>query len=411
LHHYPEPGWCEIRTTSIIAERLKNLGYEILTGEQVCLADSRMGIPSLEQLEREYQRALLQGALQPWAEKAKNGFTGVIGILHCGPGPVIALRFDIDALGVTEETGEQHIPSKEGFASCNPGVMHACGHDGHVAIGLAVAAILSAHRDALQGTVKLIFQPAEEGVRGAKAIADNGHLDDVNYLLANHIAVSNGSNAAIGFSLGATLATTKLDVEYHGAAAHAGMAPEKGNNALLAAATAVLNLQAIPRNSGGESRINVGTLHAGTGRNVIPDWAKLELEVRGATTEVNRYTGQYAERIVKAAAEMHGCSCTITVAGETPTLTSDEEMVALCAQVCREQLKLATTTSLLAGASEDCAHLMNAVRAHGGKGVYFNTISDCKGVLHSAHFDFDEAAMTSAVKLFCGMVFQLIETQ
>ena len=115
--------------------------------------------------------------------------TGVIGLLHCGEGPTVAMRFDIDALGVFEESGECHLPAREGFASVNEGFMHACGHDGHAAIGRGVARVLMEIRCRLHGTVKLIFQPAEEGVRGAKAIVEKGHLDDVQYLLGSHICL------------------------------------------------------------------------------------------------------------------------------------------------------------------------------------------------------------------------------
>ena len=198
LHTYAEAGWCEIRTSSLIAKRLTELGYQVLTGPDVCLAEARMGLPPEEQLEAEYQRALQQGAVQPYAERARGGFTGVIGILDCGEGPTIAMRFDIDALGVFEDKGMEHLPAYEGFCSVNDGVMHACGHDGHVSIGLGVAEILMNCREQLRGKVKLIFQPAEEGVRGAKSIVEHGHLDDVDYVIGNHMGDSAGGDYQIG---------------------------------------------------------------------------------------------------------------------------------------------------------------------------------------------------------------------
>lgn len=107
-------------------------------------------------------------------------------------GHVCALRFDIDALGVLEDENSCHRPAREGFASQCPGVMHACGHDGHTAIGLGVAEVLMNLRAQLHGTVKLIFQPAEEGVRGARAIVSKGHLDDVDYFVGTHLAPLDG---------------------------------------------------------------------------------------------------------------------------------------------------------------------------------------------------------------------------
>ncbi|MDE6589924.1 MAG: amidohydrolase, partial [Oscillospiraceae bacterium] len=334
FHTYAEMGWFEVRTSSIIANRLTELGYQVLTGSDVCLDESRMGLPSKEELEAHYVRALEQGAIQPYAERAKDGFTGVIGILDCGEGPVIAMRFDIDALGVFEEKGTTHRPSAEGFCSVNDGMMHACGHDGHATIGLAVAEILISMKDQLKGKLKLIFQPAEEGLRGAKPIVDHGHLDDVDFVIGNHMGNRGDREYDIGLSAGGTLASTKLDVTFTGKAAHAGGSPEKGDNAMLAAATAVLNLYALPRTSQGVTRVNVGTLQAGSGRNVIPDRATMMVEVRGSTTEANEFMEGYARRIIKAAADMHGCTCEIKLAGSASSLRSDMSMIERCQRVC-----------------------------------------------------------------------------
>lgn len=408
FHHYAEAGWFEFRTSSIIAARLAELGYEVLTGPEVCRPESRMGVPSEEVLEREYQRALDQGAIASYVENMRGGFTGVIGILRCGEGPTVAMRFDIDALGVQEDGSMEHRPSAQGFASVNDGVMHACGHDGHAAIGLGVAEILASLRNELRGTVKLIFQPAEEGVRGARAIVEHGHLDDVDYVIGNHMGPAAG-DSQVSFSNDTTLATSKLDVTFHGKASHAAMIPERGNNALLAAATAVLNLQAVSRHSGGDTRINVGTLHAGTGRNVICDRAVLEMEVRGATTEVNDYVEAYARRIVEAAAAMHGCTCEIRPMGGAESLQSHPDMVTWGAAVCRDQLGLRVLTNQRAGASEDYSYMVNRVHSHGGKGLFFSTNTPCSGQFHGERFDFQEEALSTAVAVFCGLTWALMD--
>ena len=409
LHMYAEPGWCEIRTSSIIAKRLTDLGYQVLTGPDVCLEEARMGLPPEEQLEAEYQRALAQGAIQPYAERARGGFTGVIGILDCGEGPTVAMRFDIDALGVFEDKGMEHLPTYEGFCSVNDGVMHACGHDGHVSIGLGVAEILMNCREQLRGKIKLIFQPAEEGVRGAKSIVEHGHLDDVDYVIGNHMGDSAGGTYQIGLTYGSTLASTKMDIYFTGRAVHAGAAPEKGNNAMLSAATAVLNLQAIPRSGQGDTRINVGTLHAGSGRNVICDRAKLEVEVRGATTEVNQYMEDYTRRIAEGAAAMHGCTCEIKLMGATESLQSNPDMIRYCEKVCRDKLGLRVTPpAQQAGASEDYAYMVNRVHSHGGKGLFFSTLAPCAGQFHTKEFDFQEDALCNGVKAFCGLTYSLL---
>lgn len=317
LHRYPEPGWMEVRTSALIARKLTELGYEVLTGEEVCKKEARMGVPPLEELERAYERALSQGADPEFAQRARLGQTGVIGILHCGPGPVVGLRFDIDALGVTEMQEEGHRPYREGFASENAGIMHACGHDGHTAIGLGTAAVLAKLRRELRGTVKLFFQPAEEGVRGAKSMVEQGHLRDVQYFLGAHLAdeatEGEGSQLRPGYEGG--LATTKYDVVFHGKAAHAAVCPQEGSNAILAAAAAIQNLYAIPRHSQGNSLVNVGTIHGGSGRNVVPDEVKLEMEVRGETTEIHEYMKKRALAVLDGAAAMYGVTCEIQVMG------------------------------------------------------------------------------------------------
>ena len=409
FHTYAESGWNEYRTSSVVAARLKALGYQVLTGRDVCRDEARMGLPAAETMEREYRRALAQGADPVWAEAMQGGFTGVIGLLDCGEGPTIAMRFDIDALGVFESAEPEHRPFREGFRSVNEGVMHACGHDGHTVIGLGVAEVLMSLRQQLHGHIKLIFQPAEEGVRGAAAIVAAGHLDDVDYVIGNHMGDGSGE-AQIGLTYGATLATTKLDVTFHGKAAHAAMVPEQGNNAMLAAATAVLNLHAIPRSSVGDTRINVGTLHAGSGRNVICDRAVLEMEVRGATTEANDFVEQYARRIVESASAMHGCTCEIRRMGAAESLRSHPEFVRYAQRVLPEKLGLRVPpVSEKAGASEDFAAMVNRVHSHGGKGLAFTTFAPCAGPFHGRNFDFPESALPNAVKTFCGLACSLME--
>lgn len=404
FHTYAEMGWYEVRTSSIIAARLTELGYQVLTGPDVCLDESRVGLPSGEELEAHYVRALEQGAIQPYAERAKDGFTGVIGILDCGEGPVIAMRFDIDALGVFEEKATTHRPSAEGFRSVNSGMMHACGHDGHAAMGLAVAEILMSLKDRLKGKVKLIFQPAEEGLRGAKPIVDHGHLDDVDFVIGNHVGDRGDREYDIGLSTGGTLASTKLDVTFTGKAAHAGATPEKGDNAMLAAATAVLNLNALPRTSQGVTRVNVGTLQAGSGRNVIPDRATMTVEVRGSTTAANEYMESYARRIIKASAEMHGCGCEIKLAGSASSLRSDMSMIERCQRVCSEKLGLRVAPPTSEGdASEDYSYMVDKVRSHGGQGLFFSTLTPIPGPAHSKVFDIQEQDLPHGVMTFCAL--------
>lgn len=410
FHKYAETGWLEMRTSSIIARKLTDLGYEVLTGEDVCLVEARMGVPEEAVLEEAYERALAQGADPEFLPRTRGGMTGVIGILRCGEGPVMALRFDIDALGVIESNEEDHKPAAEGFASVNPGAMHACGHDAHATIGLGVAKVLMEIREHLHGTIKLIFQPAEEGVRGALSIVKKGHLDDVQYFLGSHVGKQNPDDPAdvISGSYGA-LATCKYDVTFKGQAAHAGGAPNEGKNALLAAAAAVMNLHAIPRHKDGASRINVGTLHAGSGRNVIPDEAKMELEVRGDTTEINDYMCAWAQRIFQNCAEMYDCQVEVKMMGAAVSSVSDEEMCKKVADACKKiGLHPAKKLMCRAGGSEDYTYMAAAVKKNGGLTSFMYLLTDTAAPAHARRFDVDEGVISNGVMAFCATVLDIL---
>ena len=151
LHQHPEPGWTEFRTASIVAKTLTELGWEVHTGREVMEENARMGVPSPDVLAREKERAAREGADPQWLDKMDGGFTGIVGVLHCGDGPVVGLRFDMDSNDVTETDAPDHFPNREGFASCHPGAMHACGHDGHTTVGLGVARIFSARTPSSAG--------------------------------------------------------------------------------------------------------------------------------------------------------------------------------------------------------------------------------------------------------------------
>ena len=319
---------------------------------------------------------------------------------------------DIDALPMAECPQETHRPTREGFASVNPGMMHACGHDGHAAIGLGVAHILAAHRDALHGTVKLIFQPAEEGVRGAYAIVENGWLDDVDVLLASHIApTGQADDGDVTVGTWGSLATTKYDAVFTGRAAHAGGFPEQGKNALLAAASAALALHAIPRHSGGQSFVNVGTLRAGSGRNVVPDHALMQVEVRGETTEINRFMMARTEEICRGAAAMQGCACSLTVMGTAEGQHSDLALIERIGAVIRRDLPgltLSAEQNAKNWGSDDVSVMMNRVQAHGGQAAYMRAMADMAGAQHTVTFDFDEAVLGKSVAVFCAAAMALM---
>lgn len=413
LHKYAERGWLEIRTACFIATQLEQMGYDVLVGEDIMDKDARMGIPANSILDLHYHRALKEGANPKYLDRVKDGMTAVAGVLCNGDGPTIALRFDIDALGLIEEKEHHHYPYRQGFASCHLGAMHACGHDGHTAIGITTARILKDIQDQLHGTIKLIFQPAEEGVRGAKCIAESGFLDDVDYILAAHIMPQNSNKYDLYFGMNETLATTKLDVTYHGVSTHAAESPQFGKNALLSAASCILNLHSIPRNSDGETRVNVGTVHAGTGRNVVPETAKLEIEVRGVTTELNRYMEIYARDIIQGAALMHDTVVEIEEMGKAHALSCDEDFMNEIREICEKHLpdlKLPKKNLSALGGSDDFSYMMTRVQAHGGKATYMKLLTPMTSSPHNDSFDFNEKVLEKGTRIFASLVYSYMKS-
>ena len=401
LHRHPEPGWTEFRTAALVATTLEFLGYDVAAGEDAVARTSMMGLPAPEILRAAEERAAAEGAEPRWLERMKGGLTGVVGTLHFAkPGPVVALRFDMDSNDVDETDAPDHLPNREDFASRHAGAMHACGHDGHTTVGLAVAKLLAERKDALAGTLKLIFQPAEEGVRGAKAMTDRGVVDDADYMLGAHFGFKMKETGSIACNVTGFLATGKYDARFTGRASHAGAAPEAGRNALLAAACAALNLHAIPRHSGGASRINVGVLEAGTGRNVTADKALLKLETRGATSAINEFMETEAERVIEAAAAMYGVEVSVEKVGGAAGGSNTPELAAFVAKRAKELgvfSKIVNDCDF--GASEDFAYFMERVQSHGGQAAYLMVGADLAAGHHDSHFNFDENALPNAAKI------------
>ncbi len=411
LHKYAERGWLETRTACFIATELEHLNYKVLVGEDIMKKEVRMGLPPDTILHLNYRRAQKEGTNPYYLEKVKMGMTAVAGILECGDGPTIALRFDIDALGLIEESSSNHFPFVNGFACVHRGTMHACGHDGHTAIGLTTARILMDIKEQLHGTIKLIFQPAEEGVMGARSIAESGFLDDVDYIYAAHIMPKEDQPYDLYFGMNESFATTKLDVTYHGVSTHAAESPQFGKNALLSAANCILNLHSIPRNSDGQTRVNVGTVQAGTGRNVVPETAKLEIEVRGITSELNRYMEIYARDIIQASALMHDTVVEIKEAGKAYALDCSEDLMNRIRQICMQympDLQLPPHNLSPLGGSDDFSYMMESVLAHGGQATYMKFLTPIVSLPHNDSFDFDEQILEKGPRIFASIAYHLM---
>lgn len=410
FHKYPESGWTEFRTAAIIAEKLQELGYLVKIGSEAVKKEAMMGVPAADELNRHMERAIQQGANPELVKAMEGGLTGIIAELQCGAGPTLALRFDIDANDINEAQDEKHRPYREGFSSQNPGAMHACGHDGHAAIGLGVAQILAGLKDQLKGTIRLIFQPGEEGSRGARGMVETGAVDGVDYILGGHIGFQAKKKGKLICSTGKFLATTKLDVTFTGTPAHAGAAPQEGRNALLAACAAVLNLHAISRHGEGASRINVGIFNAGQGRNVIPPNAVIKLETRGETSEIDEYMFKAAQGVIEGAAKMYDVDYEIKQVGGTKSGESSPEMMEKLRKIAEEMGQFTDIVDYCSfGATEDFSHFMTVVQNNGGMGTFFMLGTDLAAGHHDFYFDFDESVLSTGVELIVRAVVDLLE--
>lgn len=405
FHRYPESAWCEFFTTSRIAGLLQSLGYALHFADAIIDRNTIMGRDEAEVAEAR-ERAMSWGADASFMAEM-DGITGVGAILDTGrPGPVIALRFDIDAVEVRESQEDVHRPRFLGFASLQAGVTHACGHDAHTAIGLGIAETLAANREALCGTIKLLFQPAEEGCRAGKAVAQSGWLDDADYFFAAHIGMNVPSGTLV-CDPQHFLCSSKFDLHFSGKAAHAGIEPNAGCNALAAACTAVTQMLAIPRHRDGMTRVNVGQFHAGDGRNVIPAKAVLMGETRGENRTLNSYMYQQVEQVARAAAQMHGVALEIKTQGEAIGLENDSSLVEMLAKLGLSSGFSRVVLEKDFGASEDAGYLVERVQANGGKAIYCLVGSDLAAGHHSGDFDIDESRMLPAVKLFLNAISEL----
>jgi len=279
--------------------------------------------------------------------------------------------------------------------------MHACGHDAHGAIGVGVAKLLCACKDQLRGRVLLVFQPGEEGLRGAASLTAAGHFSGCDYFFGGHVGLLDGlvvgTVAAGGHGF---LASTKFDAMFHGVASHAA-APERGRNAIAAAAAATLGMLSISRHHEGSSRINVGTFHGGTGRNVIPAEAELTIETRGSTTEINEYMEAEAKRVCQAAADMYGCTLETRFMGSAGCIVCDEPLVDHTIEVLSQMEGVdSILRDINFGGGEDVTTMMRDVQEHGGQVIELVFGMPLAAPHHNDYFDVDERVIPLAARIF-----------
>jgi len=413
FHKYPETGWFTFFTTAAIAKKLKEYGYTLKLGREIVKPEAREGLGSQEALRSALERAkkLLPKEEHSLLDVMEDGLTGVVAEIDTTrEGPLLAFRFDIDGVDVTESKEETHRPFKEGFRADIDGITHACGHDGHITIGLALAKIISENIQDFKGKFRFIFQTGEEGARGAVGMEPTGIVKGVDYLLGGHIGFQAKKTGGIICGTNKLLATSKFDVTFTGKSAHAAGAPQEGANALLAAAEAAIQMHSITRHADGVTRINVGVLRAGEGRNVIAPNAYMACETRGETTELNDFMRNKCVDIVEGVAKIHGVSYEVKGTGGTAGGDSSKAITDLYAKVSRESPYIKNdliVEELDFGACEDFAHFMSAVQKAGGQSGYLMIGTELAAGHHNKSFDFNEECLVTGVDIFLRSAYEL----
>ncbi|WP_135822333.1 amidohydrolase [Halostella litorea] len=396
FHRHPEPAWREFYTTHRLVEELRGIGVdELAVGPDAYDPADRMAVPDGDAFEPWLDRARERGADDDLLERMAGGNTGVVAVLERGDGPAVGLRVDIDGLFVEESTADGHRPAEEGFRSGIDGTMHACGHDVHMTWGLAV---LEAIKDSeFEGRFVVFFQPAEEVGGGGNPMARSRFADGLDYLFAAHVGLDHPSGEMVA-GIEKPLAMCHVDVTFEGTSAHAGKAPNQGDNAVQALGTAITNAYGIPRHEDGMTRVNLGRVEGGTASNVIAERAHAEAEARGETTELMEYTKARLRRVVRSAARMHGCTADFEVVSESPRADSDPELVDVIAEAAAGVAGVDTVVPTADfGASEDATFLMERVQEAGGLAAYCIVGTDHPTSHHTPTFDVDEDSIATGV--------------
>ena len=369
FHRNPELGFQEVRTAGVVARDLTELGLEVSTGV---------------------------------------GKTGVVATLEGSrSGPVLLVRFDMDALPIQEETGVE-------YASQTPGIMHACGHDGHTAIGLTVARMLEAHKSDLGGTVKLVFQPAEEGLGGAQAMVADGVLDNPQPDRSLSLHLWNDKPLGwIGVTPGPVMsASDRFTVKINGRGGH-GASPYIAIDPIVAGAQVISALQNIvsrnvdPLES---AVVTVTSMIGGEAFNVIPETVELRGTIRSFKPEIRKIVLERFEEISSGVAAAMGCRAEVDLRTITPAVINDPELAKQVFDVANAvypQAEISSEERTMG--SEDMAFMMDDI-----PGCYFfvGSADHARGLdagHHHPKFDFNEDALTTGAALMASVVFDFLE--
>jgi amidohydrolase len=348
LHQNPELAYAESRTAAAVAAFLEGSGCDVRTG--------------------------VAG-------------TGVVATVRGGAGPTVLLRVDMDALPIREQ-------SDAAYASRVPGVMHACGHDGHVATGAAAARVLARRR--LPGEVRVLFQPAEEGEGGAQAVVAAGVLDGVDCVVGIHLW-NELPVGTLGVKAGPLMAAVdRLRIVVHGRGGHGGK-PHRSADPVVAAAHVVTALQSIvaretsPLDS---AVVTLGSIHGGQAFNVIPDEVTLTGTIRTFDPELRRSMPERVTRIAAGVASALRCRAEVEVRAGNPAVVNDPAIAEIArraaARVVGEQRVVVPEPTM---GGEDMAVYFERAP---GCFVFVGSANPARGYdqpHHSPRFDFDEDAL------------------
>ena len=369
FHSHPELGFQEFRTAGVVARELNALGLEVNSGV---------------------------------------GKTGVVALLEgAKPGPVIMIRCDMDALPILEQTGAE-------YASQNPGVMHACGHDAHTAIGLTVARLLTARRETLSGSVKFIFQPAEEGLGGAEAMIADGALENPHPEMALGLHVWNDRPLGwAGIVPGAFMAAAEIfRLRIKGKGGH-GAVPHLAVDPVLASAQIITALQSIASRNVSPLEtavVSVTAIRGGETFNVIPPEVEMQGTIRTFSPAVRELVLERFRTIIYQVASAMGCQAELDLQFLTSAVVNDEKITARVQKTVAQLMPdLQIDTHYATMGSEDMSSFMNQIPGC----FFFVGSANAERGLNAAHhhpkFDIDEEVLPRAAAMMAAAALELLQ--
>ena len=361
FHRYPELSFKEFNTAETISEHLDKLGI---------------------------------------AHKKGVGKTGIVGEINFGPGPTIALRADMDALPIQEENNLD-------YKSLNDGVMHACGHDGHMAILLGAANALSKNSKLKKGTVRFIFQPAEEGLGGAKYMIEDGCLDKVDEIYGLHLW-NYQLYGEVGIKDGPVMASADLfDIEVSGKGGH-GATPQGTVDAIVEASNLVTMLQTIvSRNTNPlESTVlSIGKIKGGHNFNIISDKVHMSGTTRAYTEENRKMIKQRMKEVIEGVSKSFGADIKLNYKDGYPPTVNHSSQVEKVLEAARSIVASGAKNPYLSMGGEDFSYyLQNKPGCFFFVGSAPNENEILSTPHHCSHFNIDERALLVGASVYLNLI-------